>query len=101
MIPMNQVRAALAENKGWMFYDHKMNRVDPKPGDWFLELEACAHRAAGSVLRAEAIVQYLGEQIENVFNGSGFDQVARCNVYDEDSEEERAPRGLVLILQNY
>ena len=62
-----------------IFFDASLNPVSPQDGQWFCEFDV----GNGDGLRDEALVEYVG---------SG-------RVMPEGDDEDRYPRGVILILQ--
>lgn len=78
-----------------VFFDAELRPVVPVEGQWFCEFEI-----HGDEVRAEALVEYVGEIGDAEWNGESFEIITRPYVRDEYSESERRPRGAVLILQH-
>lgn len=96
-----QVDAAVKTGK--VFFDFKLNPVEPKPGQWFCEFHLVVPEDSTfpAYVQDEALVRYEGVEehhgVPLCVSESGRRQV--YVVWDEAGDDFREPRGEVLILQ--
>lgn len=83
MLNLNSVRAAISLHET-VFLSADLEPIEPRKGQWFCEFDVDFAEEGNEILRDQALVEYIGQG----------------EVYDEQCDEFRRPRGFVLILQS-
>jgi hypothetical protein len=89
MITPQKLREAVQQHG--IFIDVDLNKVEPKPGQWFCEAYVEQDR-----VQYETLVEYVGQS--EVWLGSDATEL-RHEVSEEASDDARRPQGDALILQ--
>ena len=63
---------AAVKQHGTVFFDYKMNPVQPAVGQWFCEYELVIPEEGDDFMRDGALVEYLGLSEKHILEGDKF-----------------------------
>lgn len=98
---MNAKQIQAAEKTGALFFNMDLEPVEPKAGDWFCEMDWDTDYEGEDFVREGAFVEYLGPDESHTFDANWVLVTRKCHRVMEEDCDDREPRTLVLVRQNY